>query len=487
MADVAGFRAIGYVAGKVAPEKVLTSAELTSAAGRERALAADPHNAVRLFDPGHAPGEASPVARWLEQGVLEQQPSRAMYRYHQEYTLAELGGRTLVRRGLLCAVRLPSLQDGGIKTHQAVREDVVQAHAAAYLRHRLHAAPALAAFRDPAAEIDRLFRRTEATAPLVQLQTADGVWHRLWRCTDAEVIGQVRHLFKPRKLYALDGHERLAGMLLAGERLAQASPMSMYAAGNYALMCLVNLEDQALLPSPCHRLVSGAIPPAAEVLAKAARYFSVDKLAGVAGVAERLARELDGWTSSQAMFALAFPGSPELWRLSLLPGVNPRDEGVDVHPSIARFDPVVVEELFFRKVLGGPPLSFSPLGASAAASAPTGASTDASTDPSTAAAVNASGTAATNPSVAPVAAEALAAPASQGIPVSVVHDATAVLAALSGRTPAALAVLGRALPMQQVVHVADLGQHLPAGSTHFFPPVLAGLTMLSLTADEDLV
>lgn len=483
MADVAGFRAIGYVAGKVAPEKVLTSAELASAAGRERALAADPHNVVRLFDPGHAPGEESPVARWLEQGVLEQQPSRAMYRYHQEYTLAELGGRTLVRRGLLCAVRLPSLQDGGIKTHQAVREDVVQAHAAAYLRHRLHAAPALAAFRDPAAEIDRLFRRTEAAAPLVQLQTADGVWHRLWRCTDAEVIGQVRHLFKPRKLYALDGHERLAGMLLAGERLAQAAPMPMYAAGNYALMCLVNLEDQALLPSPCHRLVSGAIAPAAEVLAKAARYFSVDKLAGVAGAAERLARELDGWTSSQAMFALAFPGSPDLWRLSLLPGVNPRDEGVDVHPSIARFDPVVVEELFFRKVLGGPPLSFSPLGPSAAAAS---APANTSTNPS-AAAVSPSAGASANPSVAPHAAEALAAPASQGIPVSVVHDATAVLAALSGRSPAALAVLGRALPMQQVVHVADLGQHLPAGSTHFFPPVLAGLTMLSLTADEDLV
>lgn len=477
MADVAGFRAIGYVAGKVDPEKVLTSAELDSAAARERALAADPHNVVRLFDPGPGPGPGpgpasavngdSPLPRWLEQAVLEQQPSRAMYRYHQEYTLSELGGRPMVRRALLCAVRLPSLQEGGIKTHQAVRQDVVEAHAAAYVRHRLHAAPVLAAFRDPATEVDRLFRKVEAAAPVLQVQGPDGVRHRLWRCTDAEVMGQVRHLFKPRKLYALDGHERLAGMLLAGERLAQSSPMPMYAAGNYALMCLVNLEDQALLPSPCHRLVSGSVPPAAELLAKAARYFAVDKLAGMAGAADRLARELDGWTSSQAMFALAFPGSPDLWRLSLLPGVNPRDEGVDAHPSIARFDPMVVEELFFRKVLGGRPLPFSPL-SGPSTSAPTSAS---------AAAVPAEGAA---PAVA-------AGSAPDGVPVSVVHDATSVLAALAGRTPPALAVLARALPMQQVVHVADLGQHLPMGSTHFFPPILAGLAMLSLTADEDLV
>lgn len=474
MADVAGFRAIGYVAGRVEPEKVLASAELDSAAARERALSADPHNVVRLFDPGAGPGSApavgadSPLARWLEQGVLEQQPSRAMYRYHQEYTLSELGGRPLVRRALLCAVRLPSLQDGGIKTHQAVRQDVVEAHAAAYVRHRLHAAPVLAAFRDPATEVDRLFRKVESAAPLVQMQGPDGVRHRLWRCTDAEVMGQVRHLFKPRKLYALDGHERLAGMLLAGERLAQASSMPMYAAGNYALMCLVNLEEQTLLPSPCHRLVTGAVPPAAELLAKAARYFAVDKLAGMAGAADRLARELDGWTSSQAMFALAFPGSPDLWRLSLLPGVNPRDEGVDAHPSIARFDPVVVEELFFRKVLGGPPLAFSPI---------SGPSTSAPVAAPAASAAPAEGAAPVAPAGSP----------QDGVPVSVVHDATAVLAALSGRTPPALAVLARALPMQQVVHAADLGQHLPMGSTHFFPPILAGLAMLSLTADEDLV
>ncbi len=462
MADVAGFRAIGYVSAKVAPDKGLAFAEVESAAARERALAADPHNVMRLLDP--ASGGESPVARWLSSGLLEQQPSRAMYRYHQEYVLPDLGGRTLVRRSLLCAVRLPSLIEGGIKVHQAVRPAEVEAHAAAMLRHSLHAAPVTAAFRDPSTEIDRLFRRIETAPPTLQLQTPDKVWHRLWRCSDAEIMGQVRHLFKPRKLYALDGHERLAAMLAAGERLAASSSVPMYSAANYALMCLVNLEDQALLPAPCHRLLCGPAVPQADVLARAGRYFAVQKLAGLASSAERLAKELDGWTTTQATFALAFPGSPDVWQLTLLPAVNPRDEGVVGHPAVARLDPVVVEDLFFRKVLEQPVTLFS--AAAAAAGAP--------------------------PAIADGAdggAPPVAAASPSGQAMSIVHDATSALAALANRGAQApwLAVLSRPVPMQQVVHVADLGQTLPVGSTHFFPPVLAGTAMLALTSDEDLV
>ncbi|MBK7538773.1 MAG: DUF1015 family protein [Myxococcales bacterium] len=464
MADVAGFRALGYVPAKVSLDKVLASAELESASARALALAADPHNVMHLMDPAQT--GASPVARWLSSGILAQQAGRAMYRYHQEFTLPELGGRTLVRRSLLCGVRIPSLADGGIKLHQAARPVEVDGHARATTRHHLHAAPALAAFRDPSFEVDRLFRRAETAPPVLQLQTPDGVWHRLWRCADAEVIGQVRNLFKPRKLYALDGHERLAGMLAAGEAMAQPAGMPMYAAGNYVLMSLVNLEDQSLLPAPCHRLVAGPPMSAAEVLAKAARYFAVQPLPGLAASPSHLAKELDSWTSTQACFALVFPaaaaGAVEAWQLTLLPAVNPRDEGVMGHPAVTRLDPVVIEDLFFRKVLGQPSALFSP-----SVAGPAKPSEDADVT--------------SGPGAAPG--------AERPVPVTIVHTAASALAAITSRGPEApwMAIMGRAVPMQQVVHVADLGQTLPAGSTHFYPPVLGGMAMLALTADEDLV
>lgn len=491
MADVAGFRAVGYVADKVPLERAVAPADVESAAERARLAALDPHNAVRLVDPeAEAPGIADPIAQWLDSGVLRQDGGRALYRYHQEYTLPDLGGRVLLRRGLLCAVRLPSLVDGRSKMHQALREREVAAHAQLMKKLGVHAAPVMAAYRDPAVEVDRLFRKLESSPPAFQVQTPDGTWHRIWRCGDAEIIGTVRHFFAPRKLYILDGHERLAAMQLAGAQLAEEQAMPMYAAGNYATMCLVNLEDQALLPAPVHRLLGGPALAQAEVLARAARYFSVTKLPGLAQSASKLAKVIDEWTAPQACFALAFPGSPDVWQLTLLPAVSPRDEGVVGHPAVTKLDPWVIEELFIKRTLGKPD-AVAPAGiASTVAAAPVAAPAAAPVAAAVAPAGAPEGAAAPS-EVAPAAAPAAVATAPavaplEEWPISVVHDATAALAALQAKS-AWLAVLARPLPMTQVVHVADLGQEVPAGSTHFAPPLLAGLAMLRLTADEDLV
>jgi uncharacterized protein (DUF1015 family) len=480
MADVAGFRAVGFVANKVPLDRAVAPADVESAAERARCLALDPHNAIRLVDPAASmeaafAGLADPVAQWLDSGVLRQDGGRALYRYHQEYALADLGGRVLLRRGLLCAVRLPSLADNGIKPHQAVREDEVQAHAQLMKKLGLHAAPVMAAYRDPAVEVDRLFRKLESSPPTFQVQTPDGTWHRIWRCGDAEIIGAVRHFFSPRRLYILDGHERLAAMQATGAKLAEETSMPMYAAGNYVTMCLINLEDQALLPAPVHRLLGGPAIAQAEVLSRAARYFSVTKLEGLAQAPAKLARVIDEWTSTQACFALAFPGSADLWQLTLLPAVNPRDEGVVGHPAVTRLDPWVIQELFLRRVLGKPEAAaaaFPP----AAAAAPM-------------VSVSVEGAAAVAPVAATLAAAAVApaaAPSLDEWPMVIVHDISSALAALQARS-AWLAVLARPLPMTQVVHTADLGQELPPRSTHFAPQMLGGLAMLRLTADEDLI
>ncbi len=477
MADVAGFRAVGY-ADKVPLDKAVAPADVESAAERDRCAALDPHNAIRLVDPTvGAPADA--VTQWLNSGVLRQDGGRALYRYHQEYTLPDLGGPVLLRRGLICAARFPSLTDGGIKLHLAVNEEEVAAHAALIERLGLHAAPVLAAYRDPAAEVDRLFRKLESSPPSFQVQTPDGTWHRLWRCSDAEIIGGVRHLFSPRKLYILDGHERLAAMQRVGDKLGADGEMPMYAAGNYATMCLVNLEDRALLPSPVHRLLGGPALSHAEVLARAEKYFAVTKLATPKTPA-KLAKVIDDWTSPQACFAVAFADQAEVWQLTLLPTVNPRDEGVVGHPTVIRLDPWVIEELFIHRVLGAPTAAAAPPAAVAPAAAPA---------PAAAAPASVEGAAAA-PAPAEAAAAAAPAPtvaaAPTSWPISIVHDASSALAAL-GKNGTWLAVLSRPLPMTQVVHVADLGQELPPHSTHFAPRLLGGLAMLRITTEEDLV
>jgi uncharacterized protein (DUF1015 family) len=48
-------------------------------------------------------------------------------------------------------------------------------------------------------------------------------------------------------------------------------------------------------------------------------------------------------------------------------------------------------------------------------------------------------------------------------------------------------VIMRPLSVEQIAHVDELGQLLPAGSTAFHPPILAGLISLVIDPDEDLV
>jgi hypothetical protein len=152
----------------------------------------------------------------------------------------------------------------------------------------------------------------------------------------------------------------------------------------------------------------------------------------------------------------------------LLPSVNPRDEGILGHPAVTRLDPLVIDELFLRRVLGTP-ASAAPVPAPAPSAAAIGSAAN-------------DATAASGPAIAPA---PVAVPEGEW-PKEFVHDATSALAALAAKT-AWMAVLSRPLPMQQVVHVADLAQELPPRSTHFYPPLLGGLAMLRLTGDEDLV
>jgi hypothetical protein len=70
------------------------------------------------------------------------------------------------------------------------------------------------------------------------------------------------------------------------------------------------------------------------------------------------------------------------------------------------------------------------------------------------------------------------------LPAAQVSTDTSLTAALDAG--ADLAVLVRPLPIDQLIHVTDLGQLLPAGSTAFGPPVLP-LVANVIERDEDLV
>jgi uncharacterized protein (DUF1015 family) len=291
------------------------------------------------------------VAKGLAAQALIRDPGRALYRYHQAFT--EPGsGRTLVRKMFVGAVRLEPWTDGLIRPHEATVPAQKAAALAALQATKIASAPVLAGYRDAAAEVDRLFRRVDGDRPTLEVTTPDQAVHRLWRAPSAELLGQLRHVFAPKKLNVLEGHDRYEAMLAYRDELGAKHPLAMYSSANYALMCLVNLDDPTLFVTARHRVIRGA-PPSQEVLAAAKPHFIIEKLAGAAKDVAKQRAALADMLAHQPAFVVVWAGEPDAWKLTLSPDVSPVNIGVAVHRGLQKFEPIVADALFIERAMPG--------------------------------------------------------------------------------------------------------------------------------------
>lgn len=274
-------------------------------------------------------------------GASERDPVRAVYRYHQTFSL---GGRPVTRKMLVCVARLAPWTEGVIRPHEAALPAARDAELAAIKKAHAHTGPVLAAYRDAATEVDRLFRKCEAEKATLERTTPDGTVHKLWRVQSAEVFGKLGPLFSPKKLHVLDGHARYEAMLAYQASLGE---LSQYSTANYGLFCLVNLEEQGLVVAPRHRIVKTGLTREA-LLAK--KHFIVDKLAGAAKDPAKQRAALGDSVAHQPAFVAVFAGDPDAWLLTLSPEVSPVAEGVGVHRALQKYDIVVLEHMLLPGV-----------------------------------------------------------------------------------------------------------------------------------------
>jgi hypothetical protein len=376
----------------------------------------------RLKDVVSGLGGGLDVAKGLAAGALVRDPGRAVYRYHQVFA-EPVSGRALVRKMVVCAVRLEPWTEALIRPHEATPPAAAAAALTAVRASRSVSAAVFAGYRDAAAEVDRLFRRVDGERPTIEVTTADHTVHRLWRVNNAELIGALRNQFAPKKLSVLDGHDRYEALLALRDELAAKQPLTMYSSANYALACLVDLADPTLIAAPRHRVIRGAAASQA-ALAAARKYFVIDRLAGAAGDLAKLRAALADTIAHQPAFVVVWPGELDAWKLTLSPDISPVAEGVQVHRALQKLDPVVADQLFLDRAMPGAQRE------------------------------------------------------------SVV-SAEAALAAK--HQPGDALVIMRPLTIEQISHVVELGQVLPAGSTAFHPPLAHGLVSAIVDPDEDLV
>ena len=85
------------------------------------------------------------IGKALAAGTLTRDASRAVYRYHQVFALS--GGRSFVRKSLVCAIRLAPWTERSVRPHEATVPAAREAALAAIRANGAHTQPVLAGFR----------------------------------------------------------------------------------------------------------------------------------------------------------------------------------------------------------------------------------------------------------------------------------------------------------------------------------------------------
>ncbi len=441
MAELAPFRGLLFDPAKVDLARTLApSSALDDGPTRAALVASAPHNVAPLIgvaSDDERTAAAAELAAWQGSEALIQDPGRAIYRVVQTMPGPPGSLRPLVRRGVLAAVRLESMTDGrtGLPEHTVAGR--VADRLATLRATGLQVETPLATYGDALGEVERLVRQAENRPSAVDVTTADGVRHQVWRVGDAELYGKIRRAMAAKKLMLLEGHHAYVAMLKHRDQLAaKAGPagLSPYSSAQYGLTLLCASTDDGLILRPVHRVLHGVAGfDLHTFLARAAEFFAIDAVPGGGTAPAAATAALESTHAHQPAIVLAVPGKADAWRLTLDPHVDPRNHGILGHASVARQSTSLLHGLVLDHILG--------LNAVAQA---------------------------------------------KGGHLRYLTEPSAVLAALAA--PGAQAAFYLGLPKIETLRLAvDVGDYLPAWSARIHPEVVAGLAMMAVDPDVDLL
>ena len=364
MAEIAPFRGILYNPTRAPASDVLAPPyDVIDAAGRAELARKHARNCVRLIlpEPDQASGldKYEDAARlfneWLGEGTLRRDDRPAVYRYHQVFTSAELGGQIVTRRGYIAAVRLHAFDEGVILPHERTLKGPKIDRLALMTATNAHFSQIFTMYSDPSGETDRLFQPVEHRAPYLDGTTDDGTRHRLWRVDSREIIGKLVRLMAPLKLYIADGHHRYETMVAFRDQLREAtgSELAHHSAARFGTMFLANMDDPGLVVLPTHRLIHGVEGLVPEDVVEAAReYFDVSMVPRGALEAPRLRVAIAESSARRPSFAMIWPFQDDAALFALKPGIDLEAAGLTGHPALTHLDVSLLHGLVLENILG---------------------------------------------------------------------------------------------------------------------------------------
>ena len=257
MPEIIPFRGVRYNQGLVHLDEVVAPPyDVISPEQQQKLYKRNPHNIVRLIlarEEDRYASAAKHLKEWMGQSILTRDEKPALYVLWQTFNVSD--SRSVTRKGFIALCRLEEFEKQVVLPHEKTlarpREDRFRLFKATHSNF----SQVFSLYSDPEHEIDHVLNGRAKSAPVADVVFED-VQNRLWETRDAETIGRVQHLMKPKQVVIADGHHRYETALAYRDHLRSQNPnhhgRELY---NYVMMFFTNVNDDGLVILPTHRVV----------------------------------------------------------------------------------------------------------------------------------------------------------------------------------------------------------------------------------------
>ncbi len=286
MAEIFPFRGYRYSEAPGDPALLLTQPyDKISPAMQARYYELSPHNLVRLILGERKAQDtetdnvytrsAGYLEKWIESGILVQEPEPCLYAYYQTFQPPE-SQEEFTRKGLVGLGKVVDYSAREVYRHELTLTGPKQDRLQLLRALRAHPEQIFMLYSDPAGTVDGILDEVSAGNPVINVTDEYGTLHSFWRIAEPEKIEALRALMADKKLIIADGHHRYE------TALAFRDENGGLHGTDRMLMTFVNLHSPGLRILATHRVVSNLPEIDLEaILERARQEFRVEKLSSL--------------------------------------------------------------------------------------------------------------------------------------------------------------------------------------------------------------
>lgn len=210
---------------------------------------------------------------WLQKSIMVQDETPSLYFYKQDY---KVFGQHYGRLGFISLMELPDSKESRIYPHENTHDKAIQDRLKLCSVLKAQLSSIFVCFSDKQKSVEKIFNKhIVSDDPLVDVEDADHVRHRLWRLTDPDLIKEIKDTLSDQHLFIADGHHRFKMALEYRDlRLKSRSASSGQEPFNYVMTYFTNIDSKDLQILPMHRIVKH-LPRSLEFLEE---FFRIDKV-----------------------------------------------------------------------------------------------------------------------------------------------------------------------------------------------------------------